>query len=529
MTAVLKRAALLIFVLCLCLALSGCEAVDEVKELLAKPIVFENGEFHPNSTELCISLSAHELPLLDSFEELQSVDFANSSCYTDIVNWAKEHPDIQVRCAVPLPNGQSVQMMSESLDLSGLAREDVAQTAEALGWLPRLKAVDLGKSKGEEGDLSIEDLNTLKNAKPGAVFDCDAYAFRALGQSISLDTESLDLSQISSEQVEEALALISNMPRLSFIELGKEGGGLSWEDILHFQRLFPDIKLHYEFQLYGKTFTINDETIDISFINVGDDGEAVRKVLPYLLRCNYVDMDSCGVSNEKMAALRDEFPHVKIVWRIFFGPVYTARTDAERILASKPTVGGNLVSSQLQDLKYCTDVKYLDLGHNETIADISFMSTMTKLEVVILSMNLYTNVDALANATNMEYLEIFDSNLENIEALRGMTKLKHLNICHTKVTDLSPIYDLDLERLYIGYATPIPAEQIQTFKELHPDCEVNTTVDDPHSGSWVYGNTNCWPWQYHERYALLREQMQYDALAYNFKWLDEKYSAHFPG
>ena len=59
------------------------------------------------------------------------------------------------------------------------------------------------------------------------------------------------------------------------------------------------------------------------------------------------DRDYCGVSNEAMAQIRDENPNVEVVWRIWFGENYSVRTDVERILASKPTVGGMIYDLSL--------------------------------------------------------------------------------------------------------------------------------------------------------------------------------------
>ena len=107
-----------------------------------------------------------------------------------------------------------------------------------------------------------------------------------------------------------------------------------------------------------------------------------------------------------MEQIRDALPGVKVVWRIWFGQSYSVRTDVEKILASKPSAGGLLWDSDVQVLKYCTDVKYIDLGHNERITDISFAAYMPKLEVAIFAMNDIADISALANCPELEYLEI---------------------------------------------------------------------------------------------------------------------------
>lgn len=512
----------------LAFSLSGCsDFKEDIKEMLAKPIEFECGEFAPSTEDLSLTVKAYELPLLDGFENLKAVDFNNSTCYEEIAAWAEAHPQVDVRCAVALPNGDTVQLMIDSLDLSGLSHQQAGPMAEALKLLPKLSRVELGKSSGTENDLLFDDLALLRASNPTVSFICDDYRFVALGQTVSLNDTQIDLSAIAPEDVPTAMNLVSMMPKLEYIELGKEGGSLRWEDILQFQRVFPEIEQHYEFSLYGQTFNIDVETMDFSFQPITDNGESLRKVLPYLMRLNYVDMDSCGISNERMAAMQAEFPNVKLVWRVFFGYAYTLRTDEERLLASKVSQGGNLNQNDLADLKYCTDLKYLDLGHNINITDLSFLSSLTKLEVVILAMNNFTDISPLANSHNIEYLELYTSKLESVEPLRNMTKLRHLNIGCTNVSDISPLYGLELERLWIGCITPVPAEQVEEMQALHPDCQIDTGVVDPSDGLWRYARTNTWPWPHHERYALLREQMGHSTLDYNFTWKDEKYMEHF--
>lgn len=521
---------LIALVLVFCLMLTACEGSfkETMRDLFAKKIEFSTGKYHPNTENLVTRVNADELPLLDGFFDLSSVDFCDSTCYSDIISWAESHPDVKVIFNIPLPDGQSVPYETENIDLSGISRDKLEKTIEMLGYLPKLSSITLGKSSGTEADLTIEDLNTLKAAFSGVNVDCTEYLFTVLGRQLSLYDTELDLSDISSEDVDTALNLISNMPMLTSINLGDDSGHLGWKDIARFEETFNDLHIDYSFELYGQQLNLDTETIDLSFMPITDNAAELREALPYLRNCSYVDMDSCGISNEEMAKLRDEFPGVKIVWRIFMGPCYTVRTDVERVLASKPSMGGNLTSEDVDDLRYCTDIKYLDLGHNEAIRDISFVADLPKLEVLIVAMNPVQNLNGLEKCSELEYLEIQRTSVSDLEPLRGLTKLKHFNLGITNVTDISPLYGLDLERLWIGADTPVPQEQVDEFRSLHPDCLTDNQVGDPSEGAWHYGKTNCWPWVYHERYQLLRDQMRYDEglAAYDFVENDEIYMAH---
>ena len=78
-----------------------------------------------------------------------------------------------------------------------------------------------------------------------------------------------------------------------------------------------------------------------------------------------------------------------------------ALTDAERVLAS--SIDG-LTDLNIGELRYCTKVKYLDIGHS-VISDLSFIRPMRDLEVLILSL---TRVRDLSPITGLDKLEFFE-------------------------------------------------------------------------------------------------------------------------
>ena len=255
---------------------------------------------------------------------------------------------------------------------------------------------------------------------------------------------------------------------------------------------------------------------------MGDNGDALFKVLSCMNHCTYVDMDSTGVSYQSLEEMQKRFPNTKIVWRVWFGDNYSVRTDVERILASKPSVGGMIEDASV--LRYCTDVKYLDLGHNDDLADLSFAASMPKLEVCIIAMTAITDISPLASCPNLEYLELNSTNIADLSPLQNSTGLHHLNIAGCpKIKDITPLYGLtELERLWIGRDTPVPAEQARHMKELAPTCNVNTTTDDPHGEAWRFTAYDPEIPKYYwvPRYELLREQMGYNYQEYSFYWLD---------
>ena len=167
---------------------------------------------------------------------------------------------------------------------------------------------------------------------------------------------------------------------------------------------------------------------------------------------------------------------------------------------------GGYDDERLEPLKYCTKVKYLDIGHNG-IETLDFLYYMPDLEVVILAIEQPTDLSAFANCPNLEYAELFNGHVTDVSPLANCKHLKHLNLCMNQITDITPLYGLDeLERFWISRNRELPKEQIEKFKELHPNCVVNTTTVDPTDPPWRYKANG----EKSKRYALLRAQMGYN-------------------
>ena len=310
------------------------------------------------------------------------------------------------------------------------------------------------------------------------------------------------------------------------IDLGDDvSSPIRWEDLLRLEEALKtdedsleNVKFTYSFTLYDKPFSLADKKMDLNHIRIDDQGELVRKVIACMPNLEVLDMDFCRVDDEHMAKIREDFPSVKVIWRVWFGGAYSVRTDVTKILASAPGTGGDLKISNTGALRYCNDVKYLDVGHNEILKDISFVSYMPDLEVAILAMLNVKDISPLADCKKLEYLELQTNQITDLSPLKELKGLHHLNIAYNfELKDISPLYGLtNLERLWIGALTPIPEDQVAEMKKHVPGCVIETTYWDPHDG-WRWGN---------DRYDLLVEQFGYDKAAYSFQWLDPLYEPH---
>ena len=394
---------------------------------------------------------------------------------------------------------------------------------ELLSQLPLLRSADFS------GSECVEEIYAWAGSNPQV--DVKYTLSLPDGSSHDNNTRELDFSAMSGEDIQLAAELLPCLPELERIELGTEREDLSWEDIGLLQQLLPETKLSYSFELYGLQLELNDSQINLSHVPVEDGGAQIKQVMAYMPSLTYVDMDSCGVSNEDMAAIRDAYPDVKVVWRVWFGEwdVYSVRTDVERILASTPSVAGEIYPGNCESLQYCTDVKYLDLGHNTNMTDISFVAHMPKLEVAILAMGNWSDASPLANCKNLEYLEMQTTLCLDLSPLAGLENLRHLNIAYIPdLSDISPLYSLTgLERLWLGCNNYVPQEQVAQMQAAAPNCEINVDVyTDPTGGRWRYVDYNDLAYIFilHPRFELLRQQFgNYEASAFSYSWNDPLY------
>lgn len=484
-----------------------------------------------DETSLTMTLSHGETELLDNFHMLTSVDFSGSSCVDEIYQWAQAHPNVDVRYTVTLPNGQTLDNAVTSLDFSGIDSATLIACCEQLDLLPNIQSIDLGVDTDTDL-ISAEALSALTAVCPNAKV---SYSFQLYGQNLDFASESLDLTGISREEFANSVGLLASTPNMKQITLGSAVDGscqLTWEDLTLLSQTCPNAKLDYTFQLYGQTLNFEAETLDFNHIEMNDGGAAVKQILPFMKNCTYLDMDSCGVSHEDMASIRDAFPNIKVVWRVWFGENYSVRTDAEKILASKPSVGGQITDGDADALKYCTDIKYLDIGHNTELGTVSFASCMPKLEVLIIAMTNITDLSPLANCPNLEYLEINSTDIADISVLGDKANLRHLNIAGCpNIYDISALYGLtELERFWIGCDTPVPDDQVAAMRAAAPNCTVNDTTGDPHGEAWRFSgyDPNIPLYYWVPRHKLLREQMGYNYQEYSFYWLDKKCGLEAP-
>ena len=151
-------------------------------------------------------------------------------------------------------------------------------------------------------------------------------------------------------------------------------------------------------------------------------------------------------------------------------------------------------------MKYCEDVKYMDLGHNEYLTDITFIEYMKDIEIVILSGSPITDLTPFTDHKKLEFLELaYCGYIKDVSALAGCESLAHINLSYTKVEDISPLYELPLQQL-CAVKSRIPWSNWQNVIDLHPDCTVRYDGSQPYGTGWRYKKSGA----YTDIYAKVR-------------------------
>ena len=355
------------------------------------------------------------------------------------------------------------------------------------------------------------------------------------GSAHQADETRLDLQGLTHKDVPETAELLKQMPELEYVDLGTDGAwteteraelnaetaaaerpaeatrDLTWQDLLLLQEAAPRADLDYRFVFYGRYLSTLSEEMDLNHSVMSDEGAAVREILPLMKHCKRLDMDSCGVSSEAMAKIRDDYPEMEVIWRIWFAyNQFTMRTDSERLWCAN--FYPYMWDEYTQELKYLTHLKYLDLGHNLQLHDWSFLRYMPDLEVLILTSSSWESLDMLENCTKLEFLEIIPyAHLDlDLQPLEKMTNLEHLNITAMgKTENWEVLLNMKkLKRLWIGEETGyyLPEGAEEQIREALPDTEIMFRGGGAATGSWRINPDGTVP----ERYALLREQFDYD-------------------
>ena len=461
--------------------LGGTEVPEDVRELELGPQDF---------TYESLMLS---LPRLRKLERLSFTDEVELT--TEQFEAIRGATKAEINYGVEIA-GTVYSPRTRELSLTGLTSETLPAYLEPLSRLRHLETLHLN---GEEDALLLgaEDLDFLRQTFPELTLD---YTVEIGGVRYEPAAEKVDLSMLSGEELPAALESMRLLPELSKITLmdAEDTTRLSMSDAKLVLDAFPEAKIYYKFELFGKTLCTLDERVEYDSVTLTDaDEPAIRAALDLLPKCTYfkLDEDHYGISNEIMASIRDDYPNTKVVWRVWVH--YLNMLTDEEILRISHVV----TDENCGPLKYCTGAVYVDLGHNEQgqLTDTSYLAYMPNLECLILSGASITDLSPLVNCQKLTWLELgYCGTITDLSPLSQIPDLKYLNISgEFQIRDLSALDNVKLER-FMAAECRIPYAEQKRFEEVHPDCLVGWS-------GFLYG----YPWRYNEGANALYNAFDY--------------------
>lgn len=245
------------------------------------------------------------------------------------------------------------------------------------------------------------------------------------------------------------------------------------EDLIWVRGQCPGTDVFCKTNVCGKEVSTAARKLAVSGTKI-DDLAAFEEALDCFPVLERAEMCGCGLSNAQMEGLQERHPHVRFVWQIRFGK-WTLRTDATAFTTANNNNSPHYKSEDFACLRYCTDLKALDLGHN-SIRDLSWLEPLRELRILILADNDIRDISVLAKLEKLEYIELFMNPITDITPLSGLEHLLDLNVSHCRIKDLSPIEKVStLERLYYSFNDGMTDAEKLRVKEALPNVRCSYT------------------------------------------------------
>ncbi|MBR6028886.1 MAG: hypothetical protein IKP40_07310 [Clostridia bacterium] len=264
------------------------------------------------------------------------------------------------------------------------------------------------------------------------------------------------------------------------------------KDLLKLKNSMPEgSKLKFSTTWCGTTITQNSRDINLNNSKAGvgqEDVEALITLCPKLKKLNFSSHHN--LSNKIVIPLIEKYPDIEFVWFVVIrGNKSLCSDDSAYSTFNKPNEQ-IIHSADLEVLKYCPNIKALDLGHNY-IDDLSFLQYCPDLEMLILGQNPVTDLTWIGTLKHLKYAELFSLKATDCSPLANCTELLDLNLSYCPMTDLTPLQSLTkLERFWGNKMSKLPEDQKTQFAADHPDCLC----------VFKGGHATSDNWRKHERY-----------------------------
>lgn len=403
--------------------LPGCQVLWDV------PV--QGTAYRQDTKELHVEqLTDEDINALQYLPKLQLVDVGDWDDYPRIQALRSRYPNCTVRYRVNIAG----EWWDSDVVSLALRDADPQELMEKLVWFDRLESVLLTGAIPEQAAL-----RQLQEQYPDLFF---LWKMEAMGMSMETDMESLDLSGVKLDGVEELEKLLPYFPRLKRISL--DSSGLEQEKLVSLAKQYPQIQFVFDLTFGESVLRTDAQEIDISNTPL-EDTAPVEEILPCFHNLKKVVMCQCGISSEAMDALNQKYEHIRFVWSVELAGMLF-RTDAVHFTPNR--WGLSCDDDNIYDLRYCTDMVCVDIGHAVKVTNCEWVKFMPELKYLIIAETGISDLSPLENHEKLIYLELFLSKVKDYSVLTTCRALEDLNLCYTQ-GDPTPIGEMTwLKRLW---------------------------------------------------------------------------------
>lgn len=442
------------------------------REYVNSHITINGTEYRRDVAELDLSgVSQPELTKVAELSQLSSLDLTDTFITpAEYEALQQALPQCRIEWQVPLL-GSYYPLDTTRIAFTSATGADL----QALSYLKQLSVIDL------RGSTDYSLISRMQQEYP----ECTVlYTVTLNGGTYLPNIQSLVLPESQVEALSQALPYLPDLQAVLFT-----GTASDPEAVYAMTQAHPEIDFIWSFDMLGVKAGNKDTFVDLSDIPMSSTAE-VEAYLKYFENLEKVDMLRCGISNEEMEALNSRYENTLFVWIVQIGSV-EVRTDITYFMPYK--LGIHVNNKEAQNLRYCTEIICLDLGHQE-IEDTDYLSTLTKMEYLVLADTVISDISCCQNMPNLKYLEIFLTKVRDLTPLQYCTKLEDLNMSYNYPKDVTPLLGLkNLQHLWMrGYE--FEAQQQQLLEALP-----NTQIMFSHGSSTGEG------WRQLPNYYAMRD------------------------
>ena len=307
-----------------------------------------------------------------------------------------------------------------------------------------------------------------------------------VGEKRILNTET-DVS-ISPDELPELAKKAGYFPALAGLSV--EGVCPLSEDLANAMLLLrenhPDLSVNLQSQVYGVNADSSMDKLTLDNIAI-DDLTQLRWAIKVFSDIKTYEMCECGLSDDVMGGLREEYPDLTFTWVVHCGR-FRVRTDAQVFSTLEYVVAREYTEKTFSPIfKYCTELRALDVGHH-SIVDISELANLKKLQVLILTDNFVQDISPLAELPDLVFVELDMNKIKDASPLQNNEKLEDVCLMfNSSIKNISAVAKLPhLKRLYISNCIVYKSEMDKIKANLPKDCDLNTTHNSMAAG-WRWG------------------------------------------